>query len=826
MFLSLIMRGQEVGINITNPEYSLDVRSNSIENAAQLNISNQDKSRYIRLFSGSMTYPDPSISIPPEKSLLFASFNDTSSVFNEYMRISSIGNVGIGINNPQAMLDVKGGDWNLEAGNPGDFRIGDETYNFRIGVATGGGGAGITRLYTNSNALFLGVNNSASLILEPNGSIIAPSVSDSLIDIAGNKALITKEYAEANFTSSGLESLDEGNGVGWRIKGANPNNYGNIGENAADLSFSSSASSIRGATGNNATATGLRTTASGTASFASGDYTFATGNTSTALGNGTFADGSSSTAMGALTEASGFTATAMGNQTIASGQSSVAMGSFTKAMGSYSISMGYGTEALSHGEIAVGTWNELYTPNNAVGFDLNDRLFVVGNGILDNRSNALTILKNGTITAPSFDIAEITDAKALITKEFADANLGSTGLETLDEGNGIGWRLKGSNPSHYGPIGQHAVDFSLSEEISATYGAIGNYSIATGFITKSQGQYSTAMGRETIALGSQAVATGFKSKALGNQSTAFGHTTIAQGSHSTALGYYTTADSRNSTAIGRYNVGGGSTTSWVDSDPLFEIGIGTTTVNKRNALTVLKNGNVGIGTSNPSERLAINATGTSEKAIYSEAIGLYGKGIHVKVTSTHSSANAILAESGGGSSYAGYFLGRVHVAGVLSKSSGSFKIDHPLDPENKYLSHSFVESPDMMNIYNGNITTDVDGNAIVELPEYFEALNMEFRYQLTVIGEFAQAIIGEEIVGNTFKIRTDKPNVRVSWQVTGVRNDKFAQTNRIPTVEMKEPSNRGKYLNAAAFGQSVEMQIGVSEVTGHEASTGTHDIKE
>ena len=92
--LIFIANGQQVGINKINPEYSLDVRSNSNEDAAQLNISNQDKSRYIRLFSGSMTYPDPSISIPTEKSLLFASFNDTSSVFNEYMRISSIGNVG------------------------------------------------------------------------------------------------------------------------------------------------------------------------------------------------------------------------------------------------------------------------------------------------------------------------------------------------------------------------------------------------------------------------------------------------------------------------------------------------------------------------------------------------------------------------------------------------------------------------------------------------------------------------------------------------------------------------------------------------------------
>ena len=74
-------------------------------------------------------------------------------------------------------------------------------------------------------------------------------------------------------------------------------------------------------------------------------------------------------------------------------------------------------------------------------------------------------------------------------------------------------------------------------------------------------------------------------------------------------------------------------------------------------------------------------------------------------------------QSGG---YAAFFDGNVDVDGNLSKAGGSFKIDHPLDPANKYLYHSFVESPDMMNIYNGNATTDAQGSAIVQLPEWFE----------------------------------------------------------------------------------------------------------
>lgn len=74
------------------------------------------------------------------------------------------------------------------------------------------------------------------------------------------------------------------------------------------------------------------------------------------------------------------------------------------------------------------------------------------------------------------------------------------------------------------------------------------------------------------------------------------------------------------------------------------------------------------------------------------------------------------------------------VDGRLTKAAGSFKIDHPLDPANKYLLHSFVESPDMMNIYNGEVALDGLGKATVELPAWFEALNQDFRYQLTAIG--------------------------------------------------------------------------------------------
>jgi hypothetical protein len=152
--------------------------------------------------------------------------------------------------------------------------------------------------------------------------------------------------------------------------------------------------------------------------------------------------------------------------------------------------------------------------------------------------------------------------------------------------------------------------------------------------------------------------------------------------------------------------------------------------------------------------------------------------------------------------------GNTDILGTLTKPAGSFKIDHPLDPANKYLYHSFVESPDMKNMYDGNIVTDEAGLATVTLPDWFETLNRDFRYQLTVIGQFAQAIVASEIGGNQFRIRTDKPNVKVSWQVTGTRQDAFANAHRIQVEVEKAPADRGHYLYPELYGAPETARIG------------------
>jgi hypothetical protein len=146
--------------------------------------------------------------------------------------------------------------------------------------------------------------------------------------------------------------------------------------------------------------------------------------------------------------------------------------------------------------------------------------------------------------------------------------------------------------------------------------------------------------------------------------------------------------------------------------------------------------------------------------------------------------------------------GNLTVTGNIAKGGGTFKIDHPLDPTNKYLVHSFVESPEMMNVFSGNVTTDASGYATVTMPSYFEAANKDFRYQLTVMGSFAQAIIKEKVSNNKFVIQTNNPNVEVSWQVTSVRADKYANKNRV--VPELEKELKGTYIHPELYGASIE----------------------
>ena len=177
-----------------------------------------------------------------------------------------------------------------------------------------------------------------------------------------------------------------------------------------------------------------------------------------------------------------------------------------------------------------------------------------------------------------------------------------------------------------------------------------------------------------------------------------------------------------------------------------------------------------------------------------EAVGVHGHaagadGIGVSALATGTGGTSLLVD------------GAAMVTGTLSKGGGSFKIDHPLDPGGKYLYHSFVESPDMKNVYDGTVTLDGEGRATIELPDWFEALNRDYRYQLTALLSAAPDLhVSALVADREFSIAGGKAGQQVSWQVTGIRKDAWANANRIPVEVDKPAEDQGRYLHPELYG--------------------------
>jgi hypothetical protein len=415
----------------------------------------------------------------------------------------------------------------------------------------------------------------------------------------GDSSQLQKVTEPSIITLSGLAT-------GWRILGRDTANYGNIGIDAIDLSFSNTPSTTLGATGSGSIAMGDKTTAlaaystaigkstiaSGSSSTAMGDGTTASGTNSTAMGNGTTssggnstatglsttASGNASTSMGSLTTASGNSSTAMGSSTIASGIRSTAMGHGTTASGTSSTSMGIGTKAKSGAELTIGMFNDtITTPNNGFVNDSN-RLFTVGNGSsLNNRKTAFVIQQDGNIginqkhPTEKLDIngsIKIVDGtqgagKVLVSDSNGKASWqtaalsDSSQLQKITENGYTGWRILGRDSANYGDIGIGAIDLSNSSNNSTTYGATGNNAFATGNSTTASGTTSTALGTSTTASGFSSTAMGNSTTASAIFSTAMGESTKATKSAATAMGYYTEANGEKSVAMGNQSEANG-----------------------------------------------------------------------------------------------------------------------------------------------------------------------------------------------------------------------------------------------------------------------------
>jgi hypothetical protein len=198
----------------------------------------------------------------------------------------------------------------------------------------------------------------------------------------------------------------------------------------------------------------------------------------------------------------------------------------------------------------------------------------------------------------------------------------------------------------------------------------------------------------------------------------------------------------------------------------------------------------------------------SGTGVYGRATATSGTtyGVYGRSDSPDSSAYGVYgAEPAGGAGHAVYAFGSLAATGTKS-----FQIDHPLHPETHYLNHFCTEAPEPLNAYSGNVITDAQGYATIQLPPYFESINRDFRYQLTVIDDsddFVLAKVVRKIQNNQFVIRTSKPFVEVSWRVEAVRNDLWVQRYGYQTEQEKEKEIRGKYLHPELYGQPKELGI-------------------
>jgi Chaperone of endosialidase/Head domain of trimeric autotransporter adhesin len=433
-------------------------------------------------------------------------------------------------------------------------------------------------------------------------------------------------------SASQLEKVTEGSNTGHRILGRNPANYGDIGTNAVDLSFSPFASTTVGATGAN----------------------------SIALGQNNTASGSYSTAMGQGNIASGFTSTAIGIGTTASGV--------------YSTAMGFGTQSPSFAEVALGAYNTSYTPANVNNFNAADRAFGVGIGTSSTAKDGLIVYKDGTLA-----FNKLTAAPTTTTDRFYVLNNklnyngaevgGASELEKITENSQIGYRILGRDPANYGDIGTDAVDLTISDAASSTRGATGNNSLAMGQNNTASGSYSTAMGLGSTASGIASTAMGVGNTASGTASTTMGQATTASTDYSTAIGVYATASGAASTAIGAgsaaksyaelavgaYNTSytPASTTGLSAADRAFGVGIGISG-GRKDGLIVYKNGNTFISNeaNTPTDgttSILTTTAGVAALQVRSSGVGMNlrvpnaSAGINLSKVSAPASGNAYIS---------------------------------------------------------------------------------------------------------------------------------------------------------------------------------------
>ncbi|CAG0995291.1 hypothetical protein PHYC_02524 [Phycisphaerales bacterium] len=188
----------------------------------------------------------------------------------------------------------------------------------------------------------------------------------------------------------------------------------------------------------------------------------------------------------------------------------------------------------------------------------------------------------------------------------------------------------------------------------------------------------------------------------------------------------------------------------------------------------------------------------------------------------------VVGQTGSAAGWGVYAFGRSGASGVKT-----FRIDHPQDPENKYLLHYSTESPEVLNAYSGTTRLDEAGEAVVELPPYFAMINRDPRYTLTAVGApmpmlhvageideaaliaGARAAPGDALPTCAFRIAGGAPGARVSWEVKAVRNDQWVRRNGAPIEIEKQGIEKGTYQHPELYGQPAEKGVHYNATAPH-----------
>lgn len=467
----------------------------------------------------------------------------------------------------------------------------------------------------------------------------------------------------------------------------------------------------------------------------------------------------------------------------------------------------------------LGINNAMLAANSVDGSRIADSS--VGTADLANSAVTTAKLADGAVAAAKLADNSVTSAKIndgsiattdlanlAVTKNKLSATGGTSGQVLGTDGSNLVWQTTAPLTLPFSGTANSASFLFDVTNTNATGGALRGQATGTGLSNGVQGVTSSTSGRGVF--GHNTATTGGGSGVYGRTDSTSGAGVNAEANASSGANYGVYAYNRSTGGYGVYgfvDASSGDTTGVLGrSASTSGVGVaGLVSATTGTIYGVYGQSQSTLGSAVFGWSFASTGTNYGVRGISNSTSGV---GVFGWAGASSGTNYGVWGRTESASGYAVYAQGRAHVTGNFSAGgTKSFVIDHPLDPENKLLRHAAIESSEVLNSYSGNVTLDEAGDARVLLPQWFEALNDDFRYQLTCIGGFAPVYIAERISNGSFKIAGGTAGLEVSWQVTARRNDAFMRSNPMIVEEDKPEAERGSYLHPGAWGQPTEKAV-------------------